>query len=191
VQKRQETAARKTNVVIACAGLGAGYGAVYGGLWTSFATNDDCLLGALCGALLGVLTGGGIGAFGLLVGNWLGWRLTAILGGLAPGCALFGLAWWVSEPGGVWSAGELVSLAAPAMIAAVVGIAVALGLRTGRSRVPGVQSVVEAVNEVRARPQHGKRPAVSAELVPARAPEGRGDEPSPSGMPPARLGGEA
>jgi len=131
-------------------------------------------LGAACGIALGAVAGGAAGAAVILAGDRLGWRVAALLGGLAPGLALAGLALWTRSPI------AYVLFGIPSLIAAGLGIAVSSGIRRGRSSVPGVQHLVSVINDVRGQPE-ARRLDAPAEVLPASSPSGRGDEIAPAG----------
>jgi hypothetical protein len=183
----------KSSVVAASAALGAGYGAAFGALAMGF-RNDDMLFGGLGGALLGLIGGGALGVVALPMGSRSGWCWAAILagvilGGIAPSFAVSGQVIWDaphSQTGPLWG---LLTAVTPPVIAAALGLAVARGLNAGRSRVPGVQGVVNAIHAARVTAQSRDRSRATTEVLPAPAPAGHGDEPSPAGLPSA-AGGE-
>src|SRR5262249_42606410 len=93
---------------------------------------------------------------------------------------------------------EVAFLAILPLMAVCLGIVVACGLHTARSCVPGgkwLRRVCRQIPPPARVPPRGARPAgggrAAGEMVPARVPEGRGDEPSPSGLLSAGIGGDA
>jgi hypothetical protein len=61
----------------------------------------------------------------------------------------------------------------------VLGYAVGRGAQTGKSAVPGVQKIVQAIRDGNALPPAALPGRMPAEVAPATAPGGRGDEAVP------------
>jgi hypothetical protein len=110
----------------------------------------------------------------------MGWGVAIVLGWLAPGLILISLTFLAEADGPETLVFALIALAPGSLVIASLGIAVARALRTHRSAVPGVQRLVTAVNDVCAEPRDHGRAGISAEVAPASAPAGRGDEPTPA-----------
>jgi hypothetical protein len=66
------------------------------------------------------------------------------------------------------------------LVGGLLGLAVGSAVTSGQSRVPGVQYVAQVVRDVSPPPPPKLAKRNSAEVIPSRAPEGRGDEASPS-----------
>ncbi len=64
----------------------------------------------------------------------------------------------------------------PAAIGGGLGVAVGLGIRRGRSRLPGVERLASVVNPDGVHSLRVGLPSTPRELIPACSPEGRGDE---------------
>jgi hypothetical protein len=155
----------------------------------------ESLQGALAGALFGAMIGGAVGLVGHRLGGRIGWCLAGAYGGLG---IVGGILVFLSSHCDPYR--EVLLLPPPyATIATwgfgylltggLLGLAIGSAVQSGRSRVPGVQYVAQVITEVNppVPPTEASQPA--AEVIPAAAPEGRGDEPSPSALPSAGSGG--
>lgn len=189
-QRAPRWLARSFEVILGCAVFGGGYGSLFGALIGLLigAYQPESNLGiAVIGALLGTMVGGVCGGFGgvvagsigLILGGGWGWLLAAALGGLPIAACYYVV---TTEAGDStyweWLAGRL-WLAGPVMIGALLGCALCLGLRRGRSVVPGVMllaaTITDGTSPLRATGGQGE----TAEVTPSAAPAGRGDELAP------------
>jgi hypothetical protein len=168
----------------ACAIFGLAYGAAAGAAFGSVLalTTDSRLFlapfGFLVGGIFGGIAGLGFGILGALIGGPWGWCVAGVLGGMAPGLyLLYPKAPYVEFPG---LAEWLIWLATPGAIGGLIGLAAGVGIRKGRSALPGVDLLAAAVHDSR-RPTPDRRTANPKELTPATPPAGRGDEASPAG----------
>jgi hypothetical protein len=189
---------KSLQLMTACLIFGGAYGACYGAAWGSlmfslgyweYAASFSVKLtffravviavyggaiGAAWGAAVGAAGGLIAGVVGVSLGARLGGHAVAVLGGLAPGLLLVALR--LPHLDLLWN---IFVIWVPALVAALLGCAVARALRTGRSCIPGVPHLMRVVNEVR--PQGGTRSSTPLEIVPSEAPTGRGDETMPAG----------
>jgi hypothetical protein len=129
---------------------------------------------ALIGVLCGAVSGGLFGLLGSFARGPAGWCLVGALAGyLMPSL-------WAQPPfehPSLWFSEWNVL---PALIAGSLGLAIGGGLRSDRSRLPGVRRLRKVLHE-ESRPRgQAPPPAVPAEVTPSLAPAGRGDETTPA-----------
>lgn len=193
---------KRLKLWVACILFGAVYGAVYGVVcgsiqWVAwgapfgFPLWMPAAFSGIPGAITGATGGGIMGVILLLIGKKLGPAAASVLGGLLPGLLLINLKLALPKSGLLdhdpnWYATDVIMMAIPATFAALLGIAIARAVATGRSFVPGVSRLASVVKEVQSPPQAGSQSESPAEVTPARAPTGRGDETTPSGASPGR-----
>jgi hypothetical protein len=182
-EEHLETAPGWQTLWTVCMCYGAAFGAACGALCgtVSLWSPAGQLAGALVGLLMGTLGGWVYAVVGTSLGGPVGWGLAGLLGTLAP-TALVGFLLGRNPVSGSIVTG----IALAGLTSGCLGLAVAHGLDTGQSRVPGVQGLVEVIQEVTLAKRSGSVSDTAAEITPAAPPEGRGDEAAPTAMPRAR-----
>jgi hypothetical protein len=158
------------------------YGAAFGALCGVMCgiTSPDPPVGLFYGAPAGLVVGSLAGcvyvAVGACVRGPAGWGLAGLLGSLAP-TALIGFLLGRSPETGPL----LTGLALVGLTGGCLGLAVAHGVDTGESRVPGMQSLVEIIQETTHAQRSRTASGIASEVAPSAAPAGRGDEAAPVG----------
>jgi hypothetical protein len=166
---------KRCRLLLTCIGFGAAYGVVVGAIFGSAIFPAFASAGALLGAILGGLGGLVSGLVGGLVRGPAGWAIGGGLGGFlaaVPFAFLFGGPTLSMVP---WM---LLLLVAPAPIGALLGLGVGIGIRRGKSVLPGVRRLARRIEATENATPLPPRAPGSADLTPVAAPEGRGDEPS-------------
>jgi hypothetical protein len=175
---------RKLKGLFACALFGAVYGAACGALYGAMLAGPRLAgAGGFFGAFLGGAGGCVFGVAGGIIGGPLGWGLAGALGGyaavavLAGPTAIFGNPWEPLTSGAGFATAYLL---VPPALGATLGVAVGRGLRKGTSPLPGVNALAKVMNAPLSAltSRSADRPP---DVVPATAPQGRGDEASPAG----------
>jgi hypothetical protein len=159
--------ARRLKVMGACVLFGAAYGAVCGALYGTLLVPG---FGTAFGAVYGLMMGCVSGIIGGVVGGPLGWCLAGMLGSVAP---------WLLD--GSWTVLWNLFVVPPAGIGGCLGVAVGLGLRKGKSRLPGVEPLSRVIYPDGPPRRPAGTPTAPSEVAPAGAPAGRGDETAPAG----------
>lgn len=125
---------------------------------------------AVAGGIVGAIGGGVAGVIGTLTGGPRGWCLAGAVGAMAP--AASGLAFAIAaEP-----FFETLLLGGLALLGGALGYAV--GARPGQApcSLPGVQPLAHRIQNAPPGPLSQTPRRHPAEVLPANAPEGRGDE---------------
>lgn len=177
----------------AALGVGTLYGGVAAVLFVSLLSLISTAMGGEAGPpLLGVapaamIAGAVGGCVAGVAGNFTRRLRACVLAGMAGGLApvaTFILIALIEEGGWPREAlplGLQVLAMAPVVIGGLLGLAVGRGLQTGRSAVPGVQTLVEKMQRLDAPEPPRPHPVLPAEVTPAAMPAGRGDEAAPAG----------
>jgi uncharacterized protein YjbI with pentapeptide repeats len=180
---------------VGCLVFGAVYGAVCGALFglpagdpMSWSQRDfGCyipdalgmtLYWTATGAWLGAMSGGVAGTVTVIVRRRLAWYLGVAFGSALPASWMFLV--FCPQP----SLHLVLCVSFPSALM----VAVCWGLITGRSALPGVQQLAMFANDTRPRSQTTRPNKAPREPIPASRPQGRGDEPNPSRLPPAACG---
>jgi hypothetical protein len=170
------TLGKKSVVWFACLIFGAGWGVVCGAIAGSvFFPEIGTVYGGTAGGLVGALGGAVAGVTGTVFGGRLGWGLAGVLGG--PIITAMLLKHFETSFFGA----KLLYVLVPSLVGGALGVAVGRGLRSGKSFVPGVERIVELINDASPPKVTAKPPGLPTELTPAGPPEGRGDEIAPAG----------
>jgi hypothetical protein len=164
------------------------YGAAYAALCFAVSVRHSVsfihiIENALAGAIAGAAGGFVASIVRNVTGRRLGWCLAGAVGGLTLGLVLMHcLASSVTDwyPDSFW---ELLYpfwsvLQTSVLIGAGLGLALDLGLWTGKSILPGAQRVAATAYPV-SLPEAVETLLDSSEVIPSAAPEGRGDEAVP------------
>lgn len=161
-----------------CMCYGAAFGAVCGTLCGLMGHEPAAALlyGPPAGMVVGSLSACIYVAVGACVRGPAGWSLAGLLACLAP-TALMGFLLGRNSP----EVPMLIGLTLVGLIGGCLGLAVAHGVDTGQSRVPGMQGLVEIIQETTHSARGRTAPGTAAEVAPAAAPSGRGDEATPIG----------
>jgi hypothetical protein len=182
-QTTKQIVERQARVSAACMMYGAAYVALC-------ATATGYLEASILWAVPLALVGGLVGAIGGLVASVLrnitgprfGWCLAGFIGGCAPGVLL--LALYPPHSSGTCFPDMNPTVSSlvvwPSLIGAGLGLTVDYRLRTGRSLLPGVQRLATVLNDCRPPGRLAVPHGAAAEVTPAHALQGRGDEAEPA-----------
>jgi hypothetical protein len=167
----------------AFAGYGSKYGAALGALWGTihllrFGESEALLLGPVFGAMMGAFGGSVAGLVGNVIGGLPGWFIGGVLGSAGPAVGVYYLSLGVGQP--ALRGSTLLVAPACVILGGVLGLALGMGLRRGKSKVPGVEALAAIIAEDKV-PERAARPAqLPTEVSPSAAPGGRGDEAAPA-----------